>query len=156
MFFVKVEAFDKMAYFVVCCVLLLGLPTASGLRIVARANARSSATSIARSGRHGTELRARFALNAASTPFSDDDPDVIVIGSGIGGLSCAALLAASNLKVHVLESHYEIGGCAHEFCYREDGTCVPSDRLSPADVNNVYRFEAGELSFELRATATMN
>ena len=73
----------------------------------------------------------------------DDVPDVIVIGSGIGGLSCAAILAASNLKVHVLESHYEIGGCAHEFLYREDGTCVPSDRLSPNEAKNVYRFEAG-------------
>ena len=70
-------------------------------------------------------------------------PDVIVIGSGIGGLSCAAILAASNLKVHVVESHYEIGGCAHEFLYKEDGTCVPSDRLPPSEAKNVYRFEAG-------------
>lgn len=31
--------------------------------------------------------------------------EVLVIGSGIGGLSCAALLARYELEVTVLESH---------------------------------------------------
>lgn len=41
------------------------------------------------------------------------EADVVVIGSGIGGLSCAALLAKYGLDVTVLESHYAIGGAAH-------------------------------------------
>jgi phytoene dehydrogenase-like protein len=41
--------------------------------------------------------------------------DVIVIGSGIGGLSCAALLARYGFDVMVCESHTIAGGAAHAF-----------------------------------------
>lgn len=41
--------------------------------------------------------------------------DVIVIGSGIGGLSCGALLARYGLDVVVCESHTIPGGAAHGF-----------------------------------------
>jgi len=41
--------------------------------------------------------------------------NVIVIGSGIGGLSCAALLARYGFKVTVCESHTIPGGAAHAF-----------------------------------------
>jgi len=41
--------------------------------------------------------------------------DIIVIGSGIGGLSCAALLARYGLDVVVCESHTIPGGAAHGF-----------------------------------------
>ncbi|WP_427159055.1 phytoene desaturase family protein [Aliinostoc sp. HNIBRCY26] len=41
--------------------------------------------------------------------------DIIVIGSGIGGLSCAALLARYGLEVTVFESHSIPGGAAHAF-----------------------------------------
>lgn len=41
--------------------------------------------------------------------------DAIVIGSGIGGLSCAALLSKSGKKVLVLEQHDQAGGCCHTF-----------------------------------------
>lgn len=39
--------------------------------------------------------------------------DVVVIGAGIGGLSCAAMLAKYGLDVTVLESHSIPGGAAH-------------------------------------------
>ncbi|DBA66807.1 hypothetical protein WJX79_001706 [Trebouxia sp. C0005] len=41
------------------------------------------------------------------------ETDVVVIGSGIGGLCCAALLAKYGLKVTVCESHNIPGGAAH-------------------------------------------
>ena len=41
--------------------------------------------------------------------------DAIVIGSGIGGLSTAILLAKAGKKVLVLEQHYEPGGLTHTF-----------------------------------------
>ncbi|MGK7939702.1 MAG: phytoene desaturase family protein [Crocosphaera sp.] len=41
--------------------------------------------------------------------------DFIVIGSGIGGLSCGALLAHYGFKVTVCESHSLAGGAAHSF-----------------------------------------
>lgn len=41
--------------------------------------------------------------------------EVIVIGSGIGGLSCAAILAHYGIDVTVVESHSIPGGTAHAF-----------------------------------------
>lgn len=45
--------------------------------------------------------------------------DTIVIGSGIGGSTCANLLAQSGQVVLVLEQHSVTGGCTHSF--REKG-----------------------------------
>ncbi|XP_069760709.1 all-trans-retinol 13,14-reductase-like [Narcine bancroftii] len=41
--------------------------------------------------------------------------DAIVIGSGIGGLTAAAILAKSGKRVLVLEQHSQAGGCSHTF-----------------------------------------
>lgn len=43
------------------------------------------------------------------------DLDAIVIGSGIGGLSIAVLLAKVGKKVLVIEQHGRAGGCCHTF-----------------------------------------
>lgn len=41
--------------------------------------------------------------------------DVIIVGSGLGGLSTAACLAASGKSVLVLEAHDIVGGCSQTF-----------------------------------------
>jgi phytoene dehydrogenase-like protein len=43
------------------------------------------------------------------------ETDIVVIGSGVGGLSCAALLAKYGYQVIVCESHTIPGGAAHAF-----------------------------------------
>lgn len=45
----------------------------------------------------------------------NDNLDVIVIGSGLGGLTCAGLLSRVGKRVLVLEQHYIAGGCCHSF-----------------------------------------
>lgn len=46
---------------------------------------------------------------------SDLQTDVVIIGSGIGGLCCGAMLAQYGFKVIVCESHSLAGGAAHSF-----------------------------------------
>jgi len=61
--------------------------------------------------------------------------DVVVIGSGIGGLSAAAAVASTGLSVAVLESHDAPGGAAHEWTIKgfhfESGPSLYAG-LSPA------------------------
>lgn len=41
--------------------------------------------------------------------------DVLIIGSGLGGLVCAYILSKNGYKVAVLEKHTQIGGCLQTF-----------------------------------------
>jgi len=52
----------------------------------------------------------RYRANRLRGPY-----DVIVIGSGMGGLSAAALLAHTGKKVVVLEQHFTAGGFTHAY-----------------------------------------
>jgi len=86
--------------------------------------------------------RARLASPVASAA-EVEVVDVVVIGSGLAGLSCGALLASRGLEVAVLEQHYEIGGCAHAFTVGLDGRTIPSARLAKEPQTPVFHFEAG-------------
>ena len=63
--------------------------------------------------------------------------DLVVIGSGIGGLTAAALSAAAGDDVLVLEGHARPGGCAADFSRR--------GILFPAGATLMTGFEAGGL-----------
>jgi all-trans-retinol 13,14-reductase len=45
----------------------------------------------------------------------ENEYDVIIVGAGIGGLTCGALLAKKGYKVLVLEQHYQVGGFCSSF-----------------------------------------
>ncbi|MFB7724321.1 phytoene desaturase family protein [Nocardia sp. NPDC056100] len=47
-----------------------------------------------------------------------DSYDVVVIGSGLGGLTAAALLAQTGRSVLVVERHNRLGGYAHSFTHK--------------------------------------
>ncbi|MFX0134802.1 MAG: phytoene desaturase family protein [Candidatus Hodarchaeota archaeon] len=54
--------------------------------------------------------------------------DVIILGSGIGGLVCASRLARNNKKVLLFEKNYHIGGTSHVF--KRNGYLFPMGPLS--------------------------
>ncbi len=45
----------------------------------------------------------------------EDEYDVIIVGSGIGGLTCGVLLSKRGYKVLVLEQHCQVGGYCSSF-----------------------------------------
>ncbi|EOD38967.1 hypothetical protein EMIHUDRAFT_251572 [Emiliania huxleyi CCMP1516] len=63
-----------------------------------------------------------------------DEYDVVVIGSGMGGLACGALSAEYGSRVAVIESHIKPGGSAHTFTRVHKG--------------GKYSFEVGPSIFE--------
>ena len=63
-----------------------------------------------------TELNELLDNKAISvSELTQESYDVIIIGSGIGGLCSAALLSMKGKKVLVLEKHFKIGGWTHTF-----------------------------------------
>ena len=68
--------------------------------------------------------------------------DVVVIGSGVGGLCCAAMLAKYGFRVTVCESHAIAGGAAHSFernGYKFDSGPSLYSGLSSSPSNNPLR-----------------
>ena len=75
-----------------------------------------------------TNIKKSSSLQHASSSSSSSDNniiqdsyDVLIVGSGIGGLSAAAMLSHYGYSVAVLESHYAPGGAAHGYSvYNKD------------------------------------
>lgn len=61
----------------------------------------------------GNEMSTKSTSSSGRSEITKTD--VVVIGAGIGGLCCAALLANYGYKVVVCESHDIAGGAGHAF-----------------------------------------
>ncbi|MES1910338.1 MAG: hypothetical protein MHM6MM_002949 [Cercozoa sp. M6MM] len=74
------------------------------------------------------------ALSRRNLP---SEADVIVIGSGLGGLTTAILLAKKGKRVLVLEQHYVAGGCTHVWT-----ASAPSED-EPGSPHLQFEFDSG-------------
>lgn len=83
---------------------------------------------------------ARFATQDSQKPSDIQPPtrqqpeevDVVVVGAGLGGLSCAALSSYYGFETVCLEAHDTAGGVAHSF-----------SRFSSASKTVPFRFDSG-------------
>jgi len=64
---------------------------------------------------HDQKKRDQVLKQGFSREKVPSDLDAIVIGSGIGGLTTAAILAKAGKRVLVVEQHDQAGGCCHTF-----------------------------------------
>ena len=47
--------------------------------------------------------------------MKNTENDIVIVGSGLGGLACGSILSKAGYKVCILEKHYQIGGCLQNF-----------------------------------------
>jgi phytoene dehydrogenase-like protein len=67
--------------------------------------------------------------------------DVLIAGSGIGGMMCGALLAHAGLKVYVIEREDRLGGCLVSFAGSEIGRKMPLAKYHKMKRNIVDQWE---------------
>jgi len=56
-----------------------------------------------------------WSIEVDKNPKGENEYDAILVGSGIAGLTCGALLSKRGYKVLILEQHYQVGGYCSSF-----------------------------------------
>lgn len=74
------------------------------------------------------------------------DLDVIVIGSGIGGLTVGATLAKAGKKVLILEQHDQAGGCCHTYIEKGFEFDVGLHYIGQVHENSLLRIAFDQIS----------
>lgn len=88
------------------------------------------------------QYKREFLRNKSTSLNVSNDvvSDIIIIGSGIGGLSCASLLSKYGYDVSICEAHSIAGGCAHTWKRREyhfdTGASLFFGLSPPLDIEN--------------------
>lgn len=116
------------AHFMAACCTRCGCISQSGqvhaalLRVARSAGARCMLAGCTppAAGVHARSTVLPSPCTGFSTARVPQDLDAVVVGSGIGGLAAACILAKVGKRVLVLEQHDQAGGCCHTF--QERGT----------------------------------
>ena len=74
--------------------------------------------------------------------------EVVIVGSGIGGLAAGSLLAKRGYKVTVLEQHYEVGGYCSSFRRKGFKFDVGVEAISGLGPRGPVRFLLEELGYD--------
>ncbi|HEY9602115.1 MAG TPA: NAD(P)-binding protein [Allocoleopsis sp.] len=86
--------------------------------------ARESIGAIARFGR--SPASKKRMLNMTGQNLTENHYDIILIGSGMGALTVASLMAQMRgKKVLVLERHFKAGGFTHDFKRQQSSLLQP-------------------------------
>ncbi|WP_448571067.1 C-3',4' desaturase CrtD [Trichothermofontia sp.] len=88
---------------------------------------------------------------ASATTGLGQDPTVIVVGAGVGGLTAAALLARRGYRVRVLEQAWVPGGCASTFQRRGFTFDVGATQVAGLEPGGIHHRIFTELGVELPA-----
>lgn len=95
-------------------------------------------------------------MGDANNRLCFDQPRIIVIGAGIGGLTTAAILAKAGLHVTVLEAHVYPGGCAGTFyhqAYKFDAGATLAGGFYPGGPMDIVAQAAGVPSWPTQSAA---
>ena len=74
------------------------------------------------------------------------NPDVVIIGSGMGGNTAASILSKHGKKVLVLEHHDKLGGCTHTFSW--SGANMNGEGHTTCEFDTGCHYTAVDMSFD--------
>ncbi len=89
-----------------------------------------------------------WSVYVTQKPKRENEYDVIIIGSGIGGLTCGALLSKRGYKVLVLEQHHQVGGYCSSFKRKDFVFNTGVENVSGLWENGPVTYLLKELGFE--------
>ena len=89
-----------------------------------------------------------WSVNVAQKSEGENEYDVIIVGSGIGGLTCGALLSKRGYRVLVLEQHHQVGGYCSSFKRKDFTFNTGVENVSGLWEKGPITYLLRELSFE--------